>query len=100
MRRGAAFLTAEPAATAVTGSIASSSGKATAVPNPFKTVRREIPAFMLLVPLLASPHLEWFAFDHFDNQRGKLVVVPGQRRHDPVDGALVVGLHAAAKGIG
>src|SRR5437763_202886 len=111
---------AETAAPRARGSMESRSGKATAVPTPRRTVRREIrcvmavsvgwalPTTISLARWWAQPtllfagccsHLERIAVDRLDNQRREAVVVLFQGRQNLIDRTLIVILQAAAQSI-
>src|SRR4051794_31097147 len=95
MRRGAL---AAPALAKPVGSIASSNGRATAVPRPRNTVRREISLDISL--LRCGPLLERVALDDLDQQGREPVVLPARGCHDRAHRPPVVPLQAAAEGVG
>src|SRR5260370_353492 len=95
-RLGAAWLFVS--ARASVGSMASRNGKATAVPKPFKTVRRGEKPF-LRHSFLASTFLEWIAFDDFDHQGGKPIAFFGQVVGNLGNGGLIIKFQAPTKRI-
>src|SRR4051812_7649511 len=95
MRRGGL---AAPALAKPVGNIASSNGRATAVPMPRNTVRREISLDISL--LRCGPLLERVTLDDFDDQGGEPVVPPARGVHERAHRPPVVPLQAAAEGVG
>jgi hypothetical protein len=74
------------------GDIASSHGKATAVPTPFNTVRRERFLFFMLRLVLSSSHAKRVTLHDGGNERVKSVIVLLKFGEDAVHRSAIIGV--------
>src|SRR5262245_52953967 len=99
------------AAAVSAGTMASSNGRATAVPIPRRNIRRDKAIFVMNMPLLSTFHFSIFhlsrlthlkrrTFDDRQNRRRPAIVVGCRRAHDGSDGWRVEVFHLTADGIG
>src|SRR6266581_6119119 len=83
------------------GIMASSSGRAKAVPAPRSTVRRERCVLVTsIIRILGLPHLKWHTLDDSSDEIGEAVPAFFGASHDLTDGRLISCVQLTAERIG